>query len=82
MENRKIYSIFKKFRQINKLINYLKSISRKNWVKECNFLCKPPQCGNYRIVLSLIFYVKSTFGKFRVSESAILTISESQDFDF
>ena len=40
------------------------------------------QCGNFRISLSLRFYVKSNFGDSRSAKSAILTLLEAPHFDF
>ena len=41
---------------------------------------KTTQCGNFRIFLSLGFYVKSIFGESRSSKPAIFTISGALNF--
>ena len=45
-------------------------------------ICFNSQCGNYRIFLSLRFYVKLNFGDFRSAKYAILTHLEALNFDF
>ena len=40
------------------------------------------QCGNFRIFLPLIFYVKSILANFESQKLAILTVSEGQNFNF
>ena len=40
------------------------------------------QCGNFRIFLSLIFYVKSILGDSRSAKSIILPHLEALKFDF
>ena len=46
------------------------------------FMRQVIQCGNYRIFLSLGFYVKPNFGGSRSEKSAILTHLEALNFDF
>ena len=43
---------------------------------------KAAWCGNFTILLPLKFYVKSNFGKIRISKNATLTVLEIFDFEF